>query len=95
MGEFFVPTRVITGADCIKRRGAVLSAFGKRALIVTGRGSARANGSLADVCAALEANGQTYAVFDGVTPNPGADCAFAGAAAAARGGCDFVVAIGG
>ena len=94
MSAFYCPVHVITGADCVKNNASVFTEFGDTALIVTGNSSA-ANGSLADVEAVLEKNGQGYVLFGGVPANPGIDCVRRGAALARECGADFVVAIGG
>ena len=39
-------------------------------MIVTGKHSSRINGSLAAVEQALQANGQTYVIFDEIEENP-------------------------
>lgn len=93
--KYCMPTRVLQGKDCVRANAAEFAAFGKKALIVTGASSAKANGSLADVVAALDSNGQGHALFDRIPANPGVDCVYEGAAAAKAAACDFVVAIGG
>lgn len=54
---FYMPVRVVEGEGCVVQNAELLAPLGKKALIVTGKSSAR-NGSLADVQAALKANGQ-------------------------------------
>ncbi|MDR3161083.1 MAG: iron-containing alcohol dehydrogenase [Spirochaetaceae bacterium] len=93
--NYYMPTRVIAGENCVFENRAVLKDLGRRALIVTGKHSARANGSYADVVKALEANGQTYALYDQVVSNPTVDNAYEAAALARREQCGFIVAIGG
>lgn len=93
--QFFMPTKVMMGKDCIAANAGELAALGKKALIVTGRASAKANGSLADVIAALSANGQEFEIYDKVMSNPTIDCVYDGANAARKAGADFIVAIGG
>lgn len=83
------------GDNCVSAQAGLLSGLGRRALVVTGARSARANGSLADLEAALAANGQTCAVFDKVMENPTIDCVYEGAALARKEGADFVVGVGG
>ena len=92
--EFFVPTRIVSGRDCVRKNAELFRAFGKRAIIVTGKSSAK-NGSLADVCSVLRANGQAYTVFDAVPSNPTVASVRAGAGAARAFGAEFVVGIGG
>lgn len=90
-----MPTKVIMGEGCVRANAALLAEMGKKALIVTGACSAKANGSQDDVLAALTQNGQSYAVYDKVMSNPTIACAYDGAAFAKSQGCDFVIAIGG
>lgn len=91
---YYMPTRVIVGRNCLTERGALLKDLGTGALIVTGKSSAK-NGALADVLAALAANGQTATVFDRVSPNPTVACVREGVALLKSAGADFVVAVGG
>ncbi|MFP3040738.1 iron-containing alcohol dehydrogenase [Treponema primitia] len=93
--NYFMPTRVVLGADCIFSNRAFLGGLGKKALIVSGKNSARANGSLADTVKALEANGQSSFLYDRVMSNPTVDCAYEAADAISREGCDFIIALGG
>ncbi len=93
--EFYMPTRAIVGKDCIINNSGVFKAFGKKALIVTGKNSAKKNGSEKDVKAALDSAGIGCAVFDRVVSNPAIPLAYEGAAFARENGADFIVAIGG
>jgi alcohol dehydrogenase class IV len=90
-----MPTKVIMGDNCVAANRALLASLGKKALIVSGKNSARANGSLTDMTKALEANGQSCCLYDQVMSNPTVDCAYAAAETAVQEGCDFVVALGG
>ncbi|WP_343252766.1 iron-containing alcohol dehydrogenase [Ligaoa zhengdingensis] len=93
--NFFLPTRVISGAGCVRKGGAVFSALGRRCLIITGRHSAKLSGALDDCTAALTEQGVTYEVFDGISPNPLlSSCEEAGRRAQAF-GADFLIGIGG
>ena len=93
--NYYMPTRIIAGAHCVFENRSLLKELGDRALIVTGKHSAKANGSYADVVKALEANGQTHVLYDRVVSNPTVDNAFEAADLARREGCGFIVAIGG
>lgn len=92
---FHVPTKVVMGDACILEQGSLLSELGRKALIVTGRHSAKANGSYGDLVKALEANGQAYCLYDQVMSNPTVACVFEAAALARQEQCDWVIAIGG
>ena len=53
--KYYIPTKVYQEIDAVKAHAEELAGYGSCALIVTGKYSARANGALADVEAALEA----------------------------------------
>jgi alcohol dehydrogenase class IV len=89
------PVRVLTDTDCIKNHASELAPFGFKALIVTGRYSAKANGALDDVVLALKENGQEYSVFDKVMANPNLACVYEGAEIAWKEQVNFLIAIGG
>ena len=92
--SYYMPVRVISGADCVLRNANVFDPFGKRALIVTGKSSEK-NGALSDVACVMHQLGKTYKVFDGISSNPSAQSVREGAALARSFGADFVVALGG
>ena len=92
--KFYMPTKIIMGAKCIEENKDSLKLGGK-AIIVTGKHSAKINGALADVKRALEENGQQYVVYDKVMSNPTVECVYEGAGLARESGADFVIAIGG
>ena len=93
--NFFLPTKVLLEEDCVKKNAAIFKGFGKKALIVTGRRSARANGSLQDVTDALASQEIAYAVYDRVDANPTIANVREGAAFAKENAADFVIGIGG
>lgn len=93
--QFYMPTRVVAGPDCVRAQGSLLSVLGERVLVVTGGHSARLCGALDDVAAALEANGQPFEVFDRAVPNPTVDSVYAGVERAQAFGAQGIVAIGG
>lgn len=94
MFHYFMPVHIVSGQDCVKKNAALLSSLGRRALVVTGKSSAR-NGALEDIAFAFNMNAQQYAVYDEVPPNPTVQCVKDGAGLAKDFGADFVVAIGG
>ena len=93
--EFYMPTHLFTGPDCLGTNGAQIAGLGKRCLLVTGGTAAVRSGALTDVTAVLEEQGIAYTGFDQVRPNPTlASCQEAGRLAH-RFEADFVVGIGG
>ncbi len=94
--KFYMPTRVFDEyGGCVAAHAAQLASFGKRALVVTGRHSAKANGSLEDVAAALSEHGTEYCVFDEVEENPSIETIMKARDFGVAEGVDFVIGIGG
>jgi alcohol dehydrogenase class IV len=90
-----MPTQIVMGEACIIKNANLLKELGSKAFIVTGKNSAKVNGSLIDVVSALTTNGQEYVIFDEVMTNPTVDCVYQGAERAKKEMTDFVIAIGG
>lgn len=68
--QFYLPTRIIQGPNCLIRHSSHMKRLGKKALIVTGLHSSKLNGSLDDAIAALEQENIRYKIFDRVDENP-------------------------
>lgn len=92
--DFFMPTRIITGVDCVKNN-AGLFRLGENCMIVTGASSAIKSGALDDVIEVLEELGIGYIVYDCIRENPLMSTCFDGGQIAAAQKCDFVIGIGG
>ena len=93
--RFFVPTDIYVEKDCVKNHAQNLLAVGKRALIMTGRHSATANGSLNDVTEVLKAGEVPYKIFNEVEENPSTDTVGNAAQTAREFNADFIIGIGG
>ena len=93
--KYYMPTKVYSGKGCVAAHRKEIAAFGKKALIVTGAHSARANGSLADVQSALDAEGVGSVVFDQVEENPSVETIMKARDFGAAEGVDLVIGIGG
>ena len=93
--RFYVPTDIYVEKDCVKNHAKEMLAVGKRALIVTGHSSAKANGSLNDVTEVLNDGGVAYQIFDEVEENPSTDTVGKGAQIARNFNADFIIGIGG
>ena len=91
----FMPTKVYSENNCVKNHGKELASYGKKALIVTGKHSAEANGSLADVLAALEAEKTEYVHFNEIEENPSVETIMKARAFGLEEKVDFVIGIGG
>jgi hypothetical protein len=91
--QLYMPTRVYSEENCVLAHAAELRAQGKKAMIVTGRHSAKATGALQDVVQAL---GETpYVIFDRIEENPSVETVMEARAAAIAEQVDFCVGIGG
>ena len=75
--NFYMPVKVYSEENCIKNHAAELASLGQKALIVTGRSSARKCGAFYDVAAALDQYGVSYVEFAEVEENPSVETVFA------------------
>ena len=92
---FYMPTKVYSEPGCVEKHAKELASFGKRAMIVTGRNSARKCGALQDVTAALESAGCGYVIFDRVEENPSIETVMEARSIALEEQVDFFIGIGG
>lgn len=92
---YYMPTRVLVGAGCVAEHSQYLCSLGQRAFLMTGKYSAAANGSLADMCAALDKEGIRWQHWNQVGPNPTLEEVRLAAAAARDFGADCIIALGG
>ena len=92
---FYMPTRVYEERNCVAAHAAELAALGTKAMLVTGRRSAKANGAEADVAAALEAHHVPFLIFDEIEENPSIETVMKARDVALREGADFFIGIGG
>lgn len=88
--EFATAGQVIFGRGVLSEIGGIAAGLGKRALLVTGCGSA----SVDRLSALLEAAGVGRVVFP-VCAEPSIESVQAGVLAAREGGCDLVIGFGG
>lgn len=95
MTIFYIPTKIIIGKNCVRENAALFPAFGTKALIVTGKRSAKTNGAEHDVRRALEERSIPAVIFDSVESNPSTTVARAAAELAREQKADFVIGIGG
>ena len=93
--QFYMPVKLWEEDNCVRNHPEVFQKAGRRALIVTGKHSARANGSFADVEAVLQKNGQEYVLFDEVEENPSIQTVMKARELGLTKEADFVVGIGG
>lgn len=91
----FMPTLVYSEKDCVKNHFREIALTGEKAMIVTGKHSSRANGSLDDVCAVLNQENIHYIIFDDIEENPSVETVMKARNLAVSEQADFVIGIGG
>ena len=93
--SYFLPVNIVFGFGKVVQAGSIAVKYGKKALIVTGKSSAKKTGLYDKVNDSLKGAGLETVLFDKVSQNPLTTTAEEGADFAKRNGCDLVVAIGG
>ncbi|HXI70666.1 MAG TPA: iron-containing alcohol dehydrogenase [Verrucomicrobiae bacterium] len=88
--EFATATRIVFGSGAASQLGPNVKAYGRRALVVTGRNPQRAEKILAD----LSAHGVSTAIFS-VAGEPEISTVENGVALAKKESCDLVIGFGG
>ena len=93
--SYFLPVNIQFGWNKVDNVAEFVAPYGKKALIVTGRTSAKKSGLYDRVVAKLDAAHIEHVLFDQVDANPLTTTALDGAALAKSESCDMVIAIGG
>lgn len=93
--SYFLTANIVFGSGKVKQAGEITSQYGNKALIVTGKSSAKKSGLYDKVKNSLKESGIDSVLFDKVSQNPLTTTAEEGAAFAKENGCNVVVAIGG
>ncbi len=93
--KFYMPAMVYSEENCVQRHGDELAALGSRALIVTGKNSARRCGAFADVTNVLDAHGVSWVEFAEVEENPSVETIMRARGVGCKVQADFVIGIGG
>ena len=93
--SYFLPVNIQFGWNKVDHIDDFAAPYGKKALIVTGRSSAKKSGLYDRVVDKLDAAHIDYVLFDQVDANPLTTTALDGAALAKSESCDMVIAIGG
>lgn len=93
--EFYMPAHMYCGKDCILENKEAFRSLGQKALIVTGRKSAKENGAQADIVTALESVGRQWILFDEIEENPSVETVVRAGEIGKAENVDFVIGIGG
>jgi len=92
---FYLPTQIHFGQGTIEKVGKITKFYGKKAFIVTGRGSARKLGFLQIVEEKLKEEKIEPFFFEEVEPNPSVETVEKGASLFNKEECNVIVALGG
>lgn len=95
MWNYNIPVRIFQGENIIFEKKELLNNFGKTALVVTGRNSAKLSGALDDLLKIFNEYKIEFCIFDEVEENPSYETIERGANLFEEFDFDFVVAIGG
>jgi alcohol dehydrogenase YqhD (iron-dependent ADH family) len=93
--NYYNPTNLVFGPGVLSNLGELAGKYGKKALIVTGGGSVKRNGTFDRVADSLKVVGISYAECSGVEPNPKITSVRRGAQIARDENCELVIALGG
>lgn len=91
----FMPTIVFSEDNCVRNHTSEFALMGSKAMIVTGKHSSRANGSLKDVEDTLKEQNIDYIIFDDIEENPSVETVMKARNIGIEEGVDFVIGIGG
>jgi alcohol dehydrogenase YqhD (iron-dependent ADH family) len=93
--RFYAPTEVVFGKDVENQTGETAAKYGKKALLVYGKGSVVKSGLLGRVEKSLSDAGIEYKEFGGAKPNPTLAHAREGIKEAVAFGADMIIGVGG
>lgn len=93
--SYYLPVHIQFGRGKTDQIGNMVEAYGQKALIVTGRTSAKKSGLYDRVVKSLQAKHIESVLFDEVEANPLTTTAIKGADLARREACHMVIALGG
>ena len=93
--RLYTPTEVVFGKDTELKTGETAAKYGKKALLVFGKGSVVKSGLLERVEKSLDEAGVEYKEFGGAKPNPTLAHAEEGVKEALSFGADLIIGVGG
>lgn len=90
-----IPTKIFFGKGQIEKIGEEILKYGKKVLLVYGKGSVKANGIYDKVVEILNKNGIEFFEVAGVDPNPRTETVYYGADICKKNNIDLILAMGG
>lgn len=91
----FMPTLVYSEENCVQNHFKDIALIGTKAMIVTGKHSSRANGSLDDITTVLNQEHIPYIIFDDIEENPSVETVLKAREIGVKEEVDFIIGIGG
>lgn len=95
MTDFYIPVKLYEGKNSIWNQRQEFVSCGKKALILTGRSSAKKNGAYEEIKKALEEEQIESVLFDRIEENPSVGTIMKARDVGVAEGVDFVIGIGG
>lgn len=93
--RYFIPTKVYDEKNAVMNHACDLALFGRKALIVTGKSSAKKCGALGDVMRALDSQNISYSIYSDIEENPSTETVMKARDFGLSENTDFVIGIGG
>jgi len=93
--RYFMPADCYFGRGCVSEHKNAMAKLGKKAMVVTGRTSAKKNGAQKDITDALDALDIKWVLFDEIGENPDVETVERAAKIAIEEGVEFFIGIGG
>lgn len=93
--QLYLPTKVYSEVDCVRKHAKELALLGSRALIITGKHSAKVSGALMDVLEALQQEKISHVIYDEIEENPSVETVMKARKVGIQEGVDFCIGIGG
>ncbi len=92
---FYCPVKIISASEAMQKAKAELSPLGGKALIVTGKTSAKLSGAYDDCLSVLNELGVKSVLYHGIGENPSLESIMLGKMLFHENNCNFVIGIGG
>jgi alcohol dehydrogenase class IV len=90
-----LPTKIFMEKNCVQNHSEIFPQLGHKAMLVTGRHSAKTNGSQNDILEILKKQHIEHTLFDEIDSNPDIEIVYKGAKRARNEHVEFIIAIGG
>ena len=92
---YYNPTSLHFGKGVVNRLGFIINGYGKKAMLVYGKGSVKNSGAYSDVITQLEKQNIEYIEYAGIKSNPIVEDIDKAADLAKENNVDFIIGIGG